>query len=87
MFILGYLKEIIIAIIGFISFYLYSKNKKLEVNNKKLETDKEVLEHNIANKDKVIDVHNKIMEKDATFEASDIYGSIDRLSKKRNDKK
>jgi len=73
MLIFAYLKEILLGIVGFFALYLFNRNKTLKA-------EKEVLEHNITTKDKVIDVQNKVMEATTSVTHSDISDSIDRLS-------
>jgi len=71
--IFAYLKEIILGIVGFFALYLFNRNKTLKA-------EKEALTGIITNKDKVINVQNKVMEVTTGIERTDINYSIDRLS-------
>ena len=73
MLIFAYLKEIILGIVGFFTLYLFNRNKTLKA-------EKEALIGIITNKDKVINVQNKVMEATTSVTRSDIGDSIDRLS-------
>ena len=73
--IFAYLKEIILGIVGFFALYLFNRNKTLKA-------EKEALIGIITNKDKVINVQNKVMEATTSVTRSDIGDSIDRLSDK-----
>jgi|688.fasta_scaffold1113464_2 hypothetical protein len=79
MLIFAYLKEIILGIVGFFAFYLFNKNRTLKA-------EKEVLSGIITNKDKVINVQNKVIEISTNIERTDINSSIDRLSKPKSKK-
>jgi hypothetical protein len=77
--IFAYLKEIILGIVGFFALYLFNRNKTLKA-------EKEALTGIITNKDKVINVQNKVMEVSTNIERTDINSSIDRLSKPKSKK-
>ena len=77
--IFAYLKEIILGIVGFFALYLFNRNKTLKA-------EKEALTGIITNKDKVINVQNKVMEVTTGVERTDINSSIDRLSKPKSKK-
>jgi hypothetical protein len=77
MFIITYLKEIIISVVSFFALYLFSRNKTLKA-------EKEVLTQTITNKDKMIDVQNKVMEATTNVKRADINSSIDRLSEPKS---
>jgi hypothetical protein len=79
MLIFTYLKEILLGITGFFALYLFNRNKTLKA-------EKEALNGIITNKDKVINVQNKVMEVTTGVERTDISSSIDRLSE-HNSKK
>jgi len=76
MFFITYLKEIIIGIAGFFALYLFNRNKTLKA-------EKEVLEQNITNKDKLISIQTKDIHATENIKpTADINSSIDRLSVK-----
>jgi len=77
--IFAYLKEIILGIVGFFALYLFNRNKTLKA-------EKEALTGIITNKDKVINVQNKVMEVTTGVERTDINYSIDRLSEPKSKK-
>lgn len=77
--IFAYLKEIILGIVGFFALYLFNRNKTLKA-------EKEALTGIITNKDKVINVQNKVMEVTTGIERTDINYSIDRLSEPKSKK-
>jgi len=74
MFIFAYLKEIFIGIVGFFALYLFNRNKTLKVEKQQLQQD-------IVNRDRFIDVQNKIMEATNNIEHSAIELSLERLRK------
>lgn len=79
MFALTYLKEIILGIVGFLTLYLFNRNRTLKA-------EKEALTGIITNKDKIINVQNKVMEVSTGVERTDISSSIDRLSEPKSKK-
>jgi hypothetical protein len=79
MLIFAYLKEILLGIVGFFALYLFNRNKTLKA-------EKDVLTGIITNKDKVINVQNKVMEVTTSVERTDISSSIDRLSEPNSKK-
>lgn len=70
----SYLKEILIAITGFIALYLFNRNKTLKVEKEKLLQD-------ITTKDRVLNVQNKVLEASSNIEHTDLDSSLKRLSK------
>ncbi len=79
MIMFAYLKEILLGIVGFLALYLFNRNNTLKVK-------KQILEQDITNKNKVINVQNRVMEATTNVTHSDINSSIDRLSKLKSKK-
>lgn len=71
-----YLKEILLSITGFITIYLFNRNKTLKI-------EKEQLKQDITSKDRVIDVQNKVTEATNNIEHTDLNSSLKRLSKSK----
>jgi hypothetical protein len=75
MFIITYLKEIILGVVGFFAFYLYNKNKNLKSENMSL---KDIVSDN----NKVINIQSKVLHASEDIKSTDLDSSLDRLSDK-----
>lgn len=78
-FLLGNIKNIGIAIIAFWGVYILRKNKSLTSENQAL------IETNIE-KDKVINIQQKVLDASEDIKSTDLDGNLDRLLKS-SDKK
>lgn len=75
MFLITYFKEIILSITALVGLYLLKRNKTLTTENQALNLE-------TKEKDKVINVQNKVLEASANITHSDLDSSLDRLSDK-----
>ena len=75
MFIITYLKEIILGVVGFFAFYLYNKNKNLKSENMSL---KDIVSDN----NKVINIQSKVLHASEDIKPTDLDSNLDRLSDK-----
>ena len=75
MFIITYLKEIILGVVGFFAFYLYNKNKNLKSENMSL---KDI----VSNNNKVINIQSKVLHASEDIKSTDLDSNLDRLSDK-----
>jgi len=75
MFIITYLKEIILGVVGFFAFYLYNKNKNLKSENMSL---KDIVSDN----NKVINIQSKVLHASEDIKSTDLDSNLDRLSDK-----
>ena len=70
----GYLKPLMLGIIGFLGLYLFKKNKDLEAKNV-------IAENRLNETQKVIDVQNKIIEITKDTKPTDFDGNLERMRK------
>lgn len=75
MFFIAYFKEILLAIGTFIAVYLFRKNKVLTLENKGL------AENNIE-KEKVINIQQKVLDVSESVKLTDLDVNLERLSDK-----
>lgn len=75
MFFIAYFKEILFAIGAFIAVYLFRKNKTLTLENKGL------TENNLE-KDKVINIQQKVLDVSESIKLTDLDTNLERLSDK-----
>jgi len=75
MFFIAYFKEILLAIGTFIAVYLFRKNKTLTLENKGL------TENNLE-KDKVINIQQKVLDVSESVKLTDLDTNLERLSDK-----
>lgn len=75
MFFIAYFKEILLAIGAFIAVYLFRKNKTLTLENKGL------TENNLE-KDKVINIQQKVLDVSESVKPTDLDTNLERLSDK-----
>jgi hypothetical protein len=75
MFFIAYFKEILLAIGTFIAVYLFRKNKVLTLENKGL------AENNIE-KEKVINIQQKVLDVSESVKPTDLDVNLERLSNK-----
>ncbi|WPX99509.1 hypothetical protein Megpolyxen_01400 [Candidatus Megaera polyxenophila] len=75
MFFIAYFKEILLAIGAFIAVYLFRKNKTLTLENKGL------TENNLE-KDKVINIQQKVLDVSESIKLTDLDTNLERLSDK-----
>lgn len=75
MFFIAYLKEILLAIGTFTAVYLFRKNKVLTLENKGL------AENNIE-KEKVINIQQKVLDVSESVKLTDLDVNLERLSDK-----
>jgi len=75
MFFIAYFKEILLAIGAFIAVYLFRKNKTLTLENKGL------TENNLE-KDKVINIQQKVLDVSESVKLTDLDTNLERLSDK-----
>jgi hypothetical protein len=79
MFFFSYLKEIILSITALVGLYLLKRNKTLTSEN-------QVLAETNIEKDKVINIQQKVLDASEDIKSTDLDGNLDRLFKS-NDKK
>jgi len=75
MFLITYFKEILLAIGAFIVVYLFRRNKTLTLENKGL------TENNIE-KEKVINIQQKVLDVSENIKLTDLDVNLERLSDK-----
>lgn len=75
MFFIAYFKEILLAIGAFIVVYLFRRNKTLTLENKGL------TENNLE-KDKVINIQQKVLDVSESVKLTDLDTNLERLSDK-----
>lgn len=75
MFFIAYFKEILLAIGAFIAVYLCRRNKALTLENKGL------TENNLE-KDKVINIQQKVLDVSEKIKPTDLDVNLERLSDK-----
>lgn len=75
MFFITYFKEILLAIGAFIAVYLFRRNKTLTLENKGL------TENNLE-KDKVINIQQKVLDVSESVKLTDLDTNLERLSDK-----
>lgn len=75
MFFIAYFKEILFAIGAFIAVYLFRRNKTLTLENKGL------TENNLE-KDKVINIQQKVLDVSESVKLTDLDTNLERLSDK-----
>lgn len=75
MFLIAYFKEILLGIGAFIAIYLFKRNKTLTSENQSL------VENNIE-KDKIINIQQKVLDVSENIEPTDLDNNLDRLSDK-----
>ncbi|UXM65477.1 hypothetical protein [Megaira polyxenophila phage MAnkyphage_25.80] len=75
MFFIAYLKEILLAIGAFIAVYLFRKNKALTLNN-------QILKENSLEKEKVINIQQKVLDVSESVKLTDLDVNLERLSDK-----
>lgn len=75
MFFIAYFKEILLAIGAFIAVYLFRRNKTLTLENKGL------TENNLE-KDKVINIQQKVLDVSESVKLTDLDTNLERLSDK-----
>ena len=75
MFFIAYFKEILLAIGTFIAVYLFRKNKVLTLENK-------VLAENNIEKEKVINIQQKVLDVSESVKLTDLDTNLERLSDK-----
>ena len=75
MFFIAYFKEILLAIGAFIAVYLFRRNKTLTLENKGL------TENNLE-KDKVINIQQKVLDVSESIKLTDLDTNLERLSDK-----
>lgn len=72
MFFFSYFKEIILSITALVGLYLLKRNKSLTSENQAL------IEINIE-KDKVINIQQKVLDASEDIKSTDLDGNLDRL--------
>ena len=75
MFFIAYFKEILLAIGAFIAVYLFRKNKALTLNN-------QILKENSLEKEKVINIQQKVLDVSESVKLTDLDVNLERLSDK-----
>lgn len=75
MFFITYFKEILFAIGTFIAVYLFRRNKALTLDN-------QILKENSIEKDKVINIQQKVLDVSENVKLTDLDANLERLSDK-----
>lgn len=75
MFFIAYFKEILLAIGAFVAVYLFRRNKALTLENKGL------TENNLE-KEKVINIQQKVLDVSENVKPTDLDVNLERLSDK-----
>lgn len=75
MFLITYFKEIILSISALVGLYLLKRNKTLTTENQSLNLE-------TKEKEKVINVQNKVLEASSNITHSDLDANLERLSGK-----
>jgi hypothetical protein len=75
MLIFSYLKEIIIAIIGFFALYLFNRNKSLK-------TDNQTLKENLQDQSRLINIQAKVLDVSENVKPTNLDSNLERLSDK-----
>lgn len=74
MLVFAYIKEILLGIVGFFALYLFNRNKTLKI-------EKEQLQENVNQQEKIINIQEKVLYETEKLKPSiDINDAIDRLS-------
>lgn len=72
MLIFAYLKEIIIAIVGFFALYLFNRNKSLKADN-------QTLKDNLTNQSKIVNIQERVLNETKDTENLDSNERVKRL--------